>query len=204
MDEEPCSNLPIVHRFDPPGTTAHNDVCTKCSNCVTVTWEQGHDWNECGRCRYMDRPFGWNSYGDLEPCTCRRFEVLVKLSTCLHCKNPKCRKCHETSVSNAGNLCTVCALLEEHKEKERSQKEFNRRWRTMSIEEKLQVHGMNKLYHLAMLKGFWKIGDAMRPMTKGDLIKELAPLCSNTDFPIPMAGGQTGTRRVRGYQGTWS
>ena len=195
-------------RTDPKGIVAHDGICTTCLNAVEVEVKTITEVDECGSCRYLDRPFALGSAHASGPCCCEWRHVSVEMSTCSSCKScymcgdiiqlwmgdykngrricPSCKECCKCGaavgdsrhISYGGPVCTACEATLARERKIKGKHEFGQKWKTMSVHDKLQVHGKVKLMKLAAKKDILKKGP------KESLISRLLPLTTDTDFPI--------------------
>ena len=137
-------------------TSDEVSLCPKCNSNlfkkIEKKWRQ--IGNDCGWCRYSDRPFtlGSSSLESHYPngCTCKYEETgYILLITCHNCLHPP-------KIS------------------------FSEKWKNSSAIDKLKLYGIRKLKLLAKskkIKGYSKY-------KKKELIDVLQPLINDNDFPI--------------------
>jgi hypothetical protein len=97
-----------------------------------------------------------------------------------------CRECYKCGTSvgdshivyNEGIVCVACEAKLQRERKIKEKHEFGQRWTTMSVHDKLKVHGKEKLVKLAAKKGILKTG------SKDSLIHRLIQVTTDADFPI--------------------
>ncbi len=167
-----------------------NDTSTeKCPLCNTLLEKEikKHKekiFYECAYCRYQDRPFGIGSSSlqhFSEGCRCEVKELGEEIDTlfisCANCSKPKCSNCKKDIIGiltfGQDNLCDTCKLNQK-------KIEFNNKWITSSAQEKLYLHGLEKLKILAKKKNI----KGYSQKKKSELILLLSPLVKNEDFPI--------------------
>ncbi len=158
---------------------ANVSSCPCCSNILQKDIKIGkyQIGDDCGYCRYLDRPFGGCGntasvhYGD---CSCEYGEKKYLYITCKKCLYPECVKCGvKCCCSGTGCneiICWKCIKSEV----------FNTRWNDSSPQDKLTMYGIAKLRTLAKnkkIKGFSKYN-------KQELIYKLQSLVNENDFPI--------------------
>jgi hypothetical protein len=144
--------------------------CIICNNLLIK--EGSYLINDCGYCRYSDRPFVigssslYNHYP--EGCTCEYGKKEFLYIICNICKFPKCNKCG-IKINNCISKCNNC-----------EKNKFNEKWNISNPIEKLNMYGIIKLKKLAKmknLKGYSKYN-------KNELIEKLKLLVNDNDFPI--------------------
>ena len=142
---------------------------------------------ECDRCRYMDRPFGYNSSYTQEDCSCTYQEMTYLYITCKRCNGDLCVDCQSVNASLSSDgkrRCHSCTVRYETQLQEqrqaKKQLEHERIWSGSDINGKLRTYGVAKLRILAKTKGLTKYTG----LRKEELIKQLAPLVTSADFPI--------------------
>jgi hypothetical protein len=151
--------------------------CIICNNLLIKEIKEGsYLINDCGYCRYSDRPFVigssslYNHYP--EGCTCEYGKKEFLYIICNICKFPKCNKCG-IKINNCISKCNNCEkILEKNK--------FNEKWNISNPIEKLNMYGIIKLKKIAKmknLKGYSKYN-------KNELIEKLKLLVNDNDFPI--------------------
>ena len=137
--------------------------------------------NECGYCRYSDRPFtiGSSSLNQhySNGCSCEYSKQNYMYIICNNCLNPKCNNCDNKLTIGytyePNRLCSTCINIQ-NKDK------FNNKWYSSTPHEKLNLYGIIKLKILAKnknIKGYSKY-------TKKELVEQLIPLVNENDFPI--------------------
>lgn len=154
---------------------ARLDECPRCCTKLEEKIKQGREEiYECGRCRYMDRPFGWCST-DLGSCECEYEDIDIIVKTCPECSVVKCSICSSvigvvTDMRDfSGEEAIVCSKCE-----------FRQKWKKATVKEKLAMHGVMKLKILAekkQIKEFTKL-------KKNELIESLVDQTTDNDFPI--------------------
>lgn len=158
-------------------------LCPRCNYLLNKEIKKGKCLiNECGYCRYSDRPFvcmssSWQQHFP-DGCTCVYEEQDILFVSCVNCLNPKCIKCNNSIVISCDiDLTKTICLSCENKIKKQ---EFNNNWKKSSLEEKLNFYGIEKLKKLAKnknIKGFSKLN-------KQELKEKLCPIINDKDFPI--------------------
>jgi len=151
--------------------------CKICNNFLIKEIKKGsYLINECGYCRYSDRPFALgssslnNHYS--EGCTCKYDKKEYLYITCNICKFPKCNKCG-INLNNCISACNNCKIILE-------KNIFTNKWNLSTPFEKLNMYGIIKLKKLAKnknIKGYSKYN-------KNELIEKLKILVNDNDFPI--------------------
>jgi hypothetical protein len=163
--------------------TNEQDRCQCCDLILEKEIKKGNYLigNECGYCRYLDRPFGGcgntalSHYGGCTcEYTCEYGEKDYIYISCKNCKEPKCLKC-KTKLNCCNNNCNkiICNSCE-------NKIKFNNVWKTKTPQEKLKLYGSEKLKILAKkknIKGYSKYN-------KDELFTVLAELVDENDFPI--------------------
>ena len=157
--------------------------CPRCNDVLVKQIKHGKYLinGECSYCTYQDRPFATASpnwhHRFPDGCTCEYSEKEFMYVTCNSCLNPKCMLCKnyldDSNKYKSDKICSIC------REKQRKE-EFNKKWKTLSIKDKLELYGIKKLRLLAKkknIKGYSK-------HNKNDLIKILFPYVGDNDFPI--------------------
>ena len=97
-----------------------------------------------------------------------------------------CRECYKCGTAigdsrigcNEGMVCVACEAKLERERKIKKKHEFGQRWTTLSVHDKLKVHGKEKLVKLAAKKGVLKTG------SKDSVIHRLQQVTTDADFPI--------------------
>ncbi len=149
-------------------------ICPCCQTELEHVIKSGKYCNECGYCRYGDRPFGMcgNSREGIYPegCTCEYGEKDFLFIICATCSNSKCRICKK-SVRCEGEDCNNIICSDCH---------FKMRWQKATPCEKLEFHGVDKLKLLAKNKGI----RCYSKLSKSDLVQLLKPIVIAMDFPI--------------------
>ena len=193
---------------EPKGIFVHDGICTTCLNAVEVEVRTITEVDECGSCRYSMRPFAIGSAHASGPCSCKYHNISVEMSICSSCKScyvcgdmiqlwmedykngrricRSCRECYKCGTAigdshtlyNEGMVCVACEAKLQRERKIKEKHEFGQRWTTMSVHDKLEVHGKEKLMKLAAKKGILKKGP------KDSLIRRLLPVTTDADFPI--------------------
>ncbi len=129
--------------------------------------------NECRSCSTLGF---WRSAWE---CYCEYTEYKYVYITCNHCLFPECSVCkvrdsrEQLFISDKVYTCNKCT-------KSIKNREFSDKWKTMSVVDKLNVHGIEKLRILARKKAI----KGRSKLNKNDLIEALIPITTHSDFPI--------------------
>lgn len=178
-------------RSEPKFLNITDSSLLKCPKCDTILrheiTQDKYLKEECERCAYADRPFGYNStyYRDT-PCTCTYYEIDILIITCPLCIVPKCATCKEDILDVSNNYDRKCRFDEGKGidciqcENIKKKKEFDERWISMTIEEKLGLYGISKLRLLAKQKKLKRYS----LLNKIELINTLTPITTIFDLPI--------------------
>ncbi len=164
----------------PPNMSYSNNECNLCKNKIrfeTRIDKVGVNYIEdCGSCTRCQKKKGCGGYESV-------CDELVVIPICDNCN--KCIRCNKIlfdkdneyylehnafTVLNDRYLCKECS----------KKSEFNNKWKSMNITDKLEIHGLKKLHVLAKeknIKGFSKL-------SKGELIAQLLPCVKDSDFHI--------------------
>jgi hypothetical protein len=158
------------------------EICPCCDTILQRNIRKGNYLiDECGYCRYLDRPFGGcgntaeTHYGG---CSCEYGEKDYLYITCEKCKSSKCIECKITLVCLNKNCAISTRCFDCCKKYE-----FNNKWKNTTPQEKLHLYGSEKLKILAKnkkIKGYSKY-------KKHELINILSPFVNENDFPIKSA-----------------
>ncbi|MFN9115830.1 MAG: hypothetical protein ACK5XN_37750 [Bacteroidota bacterium] len=176
--------------------TKDNELCVECNQQLTKHVENIYS-KDCCCTDYSER--GFSMYSD---CFCESKIIGQKyLLTCDNCNKRKCKLCGDLPISVndsfENNVCEKCSKQQaedKHKrmkadEQRNTQLEENQRlnknmifekWKSSSIEEKLNMYGTIKLKRLAKLKNI----KGYSKLSKYKLIQILCPITTNKDFPI--------------------
>jgi len=154
-------------------------ICGCCKNNLIKEVKKGNCLigNECGYCRYLDRPFGGcgnTATAHYGGCSCIYGKKDYMYISCETCKSPKCSKC-KNSVYCYNNNCSSVICHRCNKKTE-----FNNKWKVSTPQQKLELYGTTKLKKLAKnkkIKGYSKC-------KKRELINMLLSLVNDNDFPI--------------------
>ena len=160
---------------------SNSNDCLCCNNKLDKEIKRGkYLIDECGYCRYSDRPFGGcgntasSHYGG---CSCEYGEKDYLYMTCKNCLSPNCvncgAKCHCMGEGCNEIICRNC--LEKEK--------FNNNWKKSTPANKLNMYGIKKLKILAKNKEI----KSFQNIKKMELINILGPLVNEKDFPIKPA-----------------
>ena len=171
-------------RCDNPQIKAESEVCPCCQGVLEKEVRSGsYLIKKCSNCRNNDRDYPWGNTGGTwwaersfsdETCSCTYGEKDFLYISCENCKSPKCIKC-KTPLRCCNKrcgfeMCPPCI----------STAEFKHAWKTSSPQEKLNLYGTEKLKILAKKKGL----RGYSKYKKNELVQTLAPLVSESDFPI--------------------
>ncbi len=147
------------------------DTDTNCPICNTELIKELGTYSEvvseCGSCRC-----GCGGH-----CYCEYAEFDYLYIICNHCRFPECNVCkvrgRRYGISDKVYTCNKCT-------KSIKNREFSDKWKTMSVVDKLNVHGIEKLRILARKKAI----KGRSKLNKNDLIEALIPITTHSDFPI--------------------
>lgn len=172
--------------------TKNTDSCPVCMKVLTKEYKTEQECNECSAC----------NLGVLSSnCSCYYEYVQVLYITCKDCNT--CLKCkkqiepfeYELDVCIECNKCSICKInlqydysekknkcykCEINKREDEQKKEFRKRWKDSSPNDKLKFYGKPKLIILAKKKNIKSVSK----MSKDELIICLYDKVQENDFPI--------------------
>ena len=158
---------------------SESNVCHCCNSLLHKEIKRGIYLigDECGYCRYLDRPFGGcgnTASSHYDGCSCEYGQKEFLYISCKKCSSPSCVKCGgKCYCSGEGCNEIICSECIE-------KATFIKNWNKSTPTDKLDMYGLKKLRILAKskhIKGFSKY-------RRTELIDMLKPFVNGHDFPI--------------------